>query len=148
MDIFPDVGAENMAAADSDGTADAMLQEGAVMKRHRLKEAASSIIQIESDSSNDDCEIVYSVLGTTVIRTGWQFHPPILSIANIVVKKEKIEMGAPGSPTLWGDYIGPEDANHAHDVYVRNRNVYTPATVVHSVVDIASCSNVNNADKE
>lgn len=97
---------------------------------------------------HDDCAIVYSVPGSSVARTGGQFHPPVKSVSSIVVKKEPLEIGAPCSPSLWGDFTSPEDAAHAHNVFVRNFKVYTPKTVSLLAADIPSSSGVKDENAE
>lgn len=57
-----------------------------------------------------------------------KFYPCVHLIANTIVKKEPVDVGAPTLPSPWGDFISPEDAKIRHDLYVRKRNVYTPST--------------------
>lgn len=105
--------------ADSEGAADATLEEGATMKRRKSKPPPPPLIVLDSDSFDDDCTIICSVPGSTVARSRGPFHPPLHSVTDIVVKKEPIDIGAPNSPTLWGDFDSPEDAYAAHETYVQ-----------------------------
>lgn len=65
------------------------------MQRWTPKRLLLPIIDINSDSSNKDCSIVYSVLGSSVTQTGGQYCPPMHSLAKFVVKKEPSETEAP-----------------------------------------------------
>lgn len=67
---------------NNDGATEAILEEGATIKRHRSKQPVVPVIDIQSDSSDDDLSIVCSVPGSSVQRTRGKFRPRVHSIAN------------------------------------------------------------------
>lgn len=78
---------EDGPGGESDGAAEAILQEGVTMQRQTSKRPAVPVIDIGSDSSDDDMKIVYSVPGSSVTWTGGTFRPRVHSVWNVVVKE-------------------------------------------------------------
>lgn len=101
---------------------------------------------IDLNSLDDDCTIDFSILGIGVKRTRGISHPPVESTTKVVVKFEPITSRAPSSPTMWGDFISPDDVNHAHDLYLKKLGVYTPWKSIQVAVDIPSISSGHYAE--
>lgn len=130
--------AEDIWAGESDCAADAILEERVVMKRQTAKWLAPDLIDLGSDSSDDECAIVYSILGIGVKRSGSSTHSPVKSTTTLVVKREPTSPRCPYSPSVWGDFIDPANALKKHERQIKKELVYIPRTTCTSAAEDCS----------